>query len=454
MSKINLTKLIKKAINKDQSAITQLYEVSNKKAYYIAISIMKNEEDAFDVLQNAYVKAFEKLDTLNNPEKFESWLGQIVSNECNMVLRKHKDVLFSELETEDGLDLSETFKDERIEFSPELNLDLEATKKIVQDILDKLPDEQRLVVLMFYFQDLSIKEIASILECSENTVKSRLNYAKKKIKSEVENLEKSGTKLYGIAPLPLFVWILKQMGEKTVVPTSVSSALTTTITTSIVNTTTAGATTIATKVALTLMQKIVIGIIVVTVTVVGGFGVVNLIEQKDKANISCNDEVSKTDGVQIMEVSDEYIKGVFYLAKELYDEYIYGREYATTELYFTPENNVIEKEGYYLEECTNWDSYEHFILNLENRFSENTVEQIIKQINMVEYNKMPYFNIREGVGDPIGGNYAIDAVERINETTYKISFSFLTLDHTEVTTSMFCVYQNNNWVIDGINFYG
>lgn len=273
MSKANLTKLIRKAINKDQSAITQLYEISKQKAYYIAISIMKNEEDAFDVLQNAYVKAFEKLNTLNNPEKFGSWLGQIVSNECNMALRKHKDILFSELETEDGLDLSETFKDERIEFSPDLNLDLEDTKKIVQAILDKLPDEQRLVILMYYFQDLSIKEIASILECSENTVKSRLNYAKKKIKSDVESLEKSGTKLYGIAPLPLFVWMLKQIGEKTLVPSSVSSALTTSITTSIANTVTVGATltgATTTGVFTTgVVTKIITGCLALTVAVGG-----------------------------------------------------------------------------------------------------------------------------------------------------------------------------------------
>ena len=93
-------------------------------------------------------------------------------------------------------------------------------------------------------------------------------------------------------------------------------------------------------------------------------------------------------------------------------------------------------------------------MNLENRFTKDTVEQIIEQVNMFEHDKMPYYNIREGVGDPIGGQYTIDNVERVNETTYKICFSFLTLDFARVTKEMFCVYENDNWVIDGINFYG
>ena len=91
MSNTNWHELVNQAKKSDQSAITQLYELTNQNAYFVAISMMKNEDDTFDVLQNAYIKAYNKLDTLENPEKFQSWLNQIVSNECKMALRKHKD---------------------------------------------------------------------------------------------------------------------------------------------------------------------------------------------------------------------------------------------------------------------------------------------------------------------------------------------------------------------------
>ena len=81
-------------------------------------------------------------------------------------------------------------------------------KKIMQGILDQLPDEQRLCVLMYYYDELSVKEIAETLGCSTGTVKSRLNYARKYIKKEVEKQEKKGTKLYSIAPISFLIWML------------------------------------------------------------------------------------------------------------------------------------------------------------------------------------------------------------------------------------------------------
>ena len=78
----------------------------------------------------------------------------------------------------------------------------------MQDILSALPEEQRLCILMYYYEELSVGEIAEALECSTGTVKSRLNYARKFIKIKVEELEKQGTKLYGIAPIPFIVWML------------------------------------------------------------------------------------------------------------------------------------------------------------------------------------------------------------------------------------------------------
>ena len=77
-------------------------------------------------------------------------------------------------------------------------------------MIDSLSDEQRFCIMMFYVEEMSVKEIAETLGVSENTVKSRLNYGRKNIKAQVLELEKRGTKLYAMAPLPFFLYLLLQ----------------------------------------------------------------------------------------------------------------------------------------------------------------------------------------------------------------------------------------------------
>ena len=90
-------------------------------------------------------------------------------------------------------------------------MDQKETSRLVREILDTLPEDQRIVVGMYYYDQLSVSEIAEELECSENTVKSRLNYGRKKIQGKVLELEKKGTKLYNLAPLPFFIWLLRNL---------------------------------------------------------------------------------------------------------------------------------------------------------------------------------------------------------------------------------------------------
>lgn len=84
---------------------------------------------------------------------------------------------------------------------------------MVHEMLDTLPDDQRMCILMFHFEGASIREIAEAMECSENTVKSRLNYGRKAIKKKSEELQKKGYKLYSMAPLPLLLFLLRKEEE-------------------------------------------------------------------------------------------------------------------------------------------------------------------------------------------------------------------------------------------------
>ena len=187
-----------------------LYEKTYKSKYYLALQYMKNEEEAEDVLQEAYIKAFSKLDTLENPEAFQGWLGMIVANTAKNMLAKKRPLLFSDLAVDDeGEAFEYQIEDDDLEVQPELSYTRQETKELVHELIDSLSEEQRLCILMFHIEGISISEIARTMDCSENTVKSRLNYGRKNLRMKAEDLQKKGYKLYSVAPLPLFLMLLR-----------------------------------------------------------------------------------------------------------------------------------------------------------------------------------------------------------------------------------------------------
>lgn len=166
-----------------------LYQQTYQKSYYVALKYMKQEEEAADVLQDAYIKAFQNLDQLQEPDKFPGWFSRIVASRALDELRKKKAVLFSQMQTEDSEEVSmeELLVDERVENRPELAMDREETSRLVQEMIAGLSDEQRMCVMMFYIEQMSVKNIAEVTGVSENTVKSRLKYGRKNIEEKEPN---------------------------------------------------------------------------------------------------------------------------------------------------------------------------------------------------------------------------------------------------------------------------
>ncbi|MCD8396942.1 MAG: RNA polymerase sigma factor [Lachnospiraceae bacterium] len=203
------TEAIQMALSGDERGYTFLYEETYKSKMYLAIQYMKNEDDAMDILQDAYVKAFAKLDTLQDPEKFPSWFGMIVANTAKNALVKKNPVLFTDMAADpDAEPFEYSIEDENLSHQPELSYTSEETRLLVREMMDALSEEQRVCVLMFHIDGIPIKEIAETLGCSENTVKSRLNYARKNIKKQGEELQKKGYQLYEIAPFTLLLLLL------------------------------------------------------------------------------------------------------------------------------------------------------------------------------------------------------------------------------------------------------
>ena len=214
--KNNLKEIIEKAAAGEENALETIYNLTYVQGVAIALQMVKNEQDAMDIMQDAYISAFRNLKQIEDPKRLKSWFNCIVANKCKDWLKKKKPQLFSDILTgDDDREFEDTIADENLTFSPEESVDYAETKRLMKEILDGLPEDQKLCVLMYYYEELSVADIADALGCSTGTVKSRLNYARKKIRNDVEELERKGTKLYSVAPLPFILWMLRE-GEQTI----------------------------------------------------------------------------------------------------------------------------------------------------------------------------------------------------------------------------------------------
>lgn len=199
--------LVEAAKQGDSAAYTELYNATAEQMLGRARSMVRSDQDALDLLQESYLYAFKSLDQLEHPEYFSSWLYRIVTNRCKNFLTRSKPRLFEvSMTNEEGEEPDR--EDEDLTFRPDESLDYSETKRLVREIVDGLPDDQRTCILLYYFQEMKVGEIAQALEVPENTIKSRLSYARKKLLTQFQALEKKGTKLYAIPFFPFLHWML------------------------------------------------------------------------------------------------------------------------------------------------------------------------------------------------------------------------------------------------------
>ena len=134
---MNYKKAIDLLKNNDNAGFEFLYNNTYRDKYYLALKYMKNEEDAMDVMQESYLKAIEKIDTLDDPEKFPKWFSMIVANTAKNALKKKYPVLFSQMvsENDDGDLFEYQLEDESITFQPERAYSDKETQNMVQEII-------------------------------------------------------------------------------------------------------------------------------------------------------------------------------------------------------------------------------------------------------------------------------------------------------------------------------
>jgi RNA polymerase sigma-70 factor (ECF subfamily) len=164
-----LTKLVELAKKGDKPAFDEVIRLCVPDMFAIAMSILRNKDDADDAVCDAVVKAYENINRLNDCEFFKTWIIRILINQANAAYKKRNKVIYlndivSEPQYEDVYDLG--------------NNELNAA-------VASLSFELRIVITLYYFQDMLIKEIASVLKIPQGTVKWRLSKARSILKEKL-----------------------------------------------------------------------------------------------------------------------------------------------------------------------------------------------------------------------------------------------------------------------------
>ena len=207
----NLKKAIDQMKRGEEKGFNAVYSATYNRVYFRAKQIMKKEEDAQDLTQIVFAEAYKNIHTLQAEEALYSWIDGITYNQGMKIYRKQKDVLL----TEEAEGIFEEIESNDISSMPELTADQKATADIIKGIIEELPELQRTAVVAYYFDGLKVEQIAEMMECSVNTVKSRLSYARKYMKTRVEEKEKEEGYRLHVLGLPVLWYALKALAEET-----------------------------------------------------------------------------------------------------------------------------------------------------------------------------------------------------------------------------------------------
>lgn len=155
---------VKKAKQGDVDEIGMLIMENMQSLYRVAFSILNNEEEIYDAISNTTVIVFEKIKTLKKEEFFKTWLTRILINECYKIYNQNKKIIHLETYKQEELTYNDTY------------VDLE-----MRTFVKSLDKDLQKIVMLYYFEEFNVKEIAGLLKIPEGTVKSRLSRARNEL---------------------------------------------------------------------------------------------------------------------------------------------------------------------------------------------------------------------------------------------------------------------------------
>ena len=170
MEQVDVVKLAKQG---DTNAIEKILLENMQSMYRVAYGILRTEEEISDAVSSTVVIVFEKIKTLKNEQFFKTWLIRILINECYKICKQNKKIIYLENCNQETLIYNDTYTDFE-----------------VKNLIKKLDKDLKEIVVLYYFEEFSIKEISKLIKIPEGTVKSRLSRARKELeKYLVKNQE-------------------------------------------------------------------------------------------------------------------------------------------------------------------------------------------------------------------------------------------------------------------------
>lgn len=175
--------LIEKAKSGDVEAFEKLIEGCQKKVFNIAFRMIGNYDDASELAQEVFLKAYKSIKNFKGDSLFNTWIYKVTTNVCLDEIRKRKNKKVISLDEDieyDGSEIKRQIKDETP--GPELTAESNELKKAVNESINVLPEDYKTVIILRDIQGFSYEEISNIINCPEGTVKSRINRARQALK--------------------------------------------------------------------------------------------------------------------------------------------------------------------------------------------------------------------------------------------------------------------------------
>ena len=167
----------------DETALAPLVEKYKRMVYRLAMQITKNHADADDVMQETFIKVYRSIRTFRRDAAFETWLYRIAVNEALNFVRRRERRRESAFEAAESEYEATTRYQAQTASDPHVHAEKAELRHHVTKAVNSLSLKHRTVVILHEFEGLTHAEIASILNCSEGTVRSRLHYARKKLRT-------------------------------------------------------------------------------------------------------------------------------------------------------------------------------------------------------------------------------------------------------------------------------
>ena len=210
MKNKDIAVLVEKVQKSKAEHFEELYKETWKTVYYYCYKNLRNEKDAEDAMQTVYLQLYSKIDSLYHSNAFNSFLCTIMRYTCSNLHRAKFKSESEDLEKHEAI-----LQEENADFLPNEAYEREEVRNKIAVLVESLPEKQREAILLFYFEDKSIKEIAEITDSKFDAVNNRLVTARKTLRERVEELiRENGPTTFSLAPLPVLTRILREEAER------------------------------------------------------------------------------------------------------------------------------------------------------------------------------------------------------------------------------------------------